>query len=228
VPQPSPGPRDDAAVGADARTPEARAADHAAIGRLTEQLLPALVAKLAATGLGEIELREGTWKVRVRRPADGTSLNRRATDRPSRSQPGHAGHGHAPAALEGHRSARAGGGSGGHSSNGSGPGTPVAVGPAGSGQAPDPSRRRSDGDPHRAVATSPAVGLFRLRADMNAGTRVRAGDVLGAVDMLGVPQELVAPADGIVGASLVENGEAVEYGQELIIIELISTPAGGS
>jgi biotin carboxyl carrier protein len=38
--------------------------------------------------------------------------------------------------------------------------------------------------------------------------------------MLGVPQEVIAPADGILGASLVEPGEAVEYGQELLIIEL--------
>ncbi|MEX1169807.1 MAG: hypothetical protein WEE50_06675, partial [Chloroflexota bacterium] len=52
-----------------------------------------------------------------------------------------------------------------------------------------------------------------------AGTRVRAGDRLGMVDMLGVPQEVVAPTDGLVGASLVEAGEAVEYGQELVVIE---------
>ncbi len=38
--------------------------------------------------------------------------------------------------------------------------------------------------------------------------------------MLGVAQEVVAPADGIVGATLVEPGQAVEYGQELIVIEL--------
>jgi pyruvate/2-oxoglutarate dehydrogenase complex dihydrolipoamide acyltransferase (E2) component len=37
--------------------------------------------------------------------------------------------------------------------------------------------------------------------------------------MLGIPQEVVAPIDGIVGASLVEPGQAVEYGQELVIIE---------
>ena len=48
---------------------------------------------------------------------------------------------------------------------------------------------------------------------------MRAGDRLGSVDMLGVPQEVVAPADGVVGASLVEAGDAVEYGQELILIE---------
>ena len=49
--------------------------------------------------------------------------------------------------------------------------------------------------------------------------RVRAGDRLGAVDMLGVAQEVVAPMDGIVGTSLVEAGEAVEYGQDLVTIE---------
>ena len=40
--------------------------------------------------------------------------------------------------------------------------------------------------------------------------------------MLGVPQEVVAPSDGLVGASLVDSGDAVEYGQELVIIEFPS------
>ena len=84
------------------RTVNERAADHAAIDRLADELLPALVAKLSATGLGEIEVREGPWRVRIRRPADGEAGNpgRRAADRPSRAQPGHAGHGHAPGAFE--------------------------------------------------------------------------------------------------------------------------------
>jgi pyruvate/2-oxoglutarate dehydrogenase complex dihydrolipoamide acyltransferase (E2) component len=43
--------------------------------------------------------------------------------------------------------------------------------------------------------------------------------------MLGIPQEVVAPADGIVGASLVEAGQTVEYGQDLVIIELAGRPA---
>jgi biotin carboxyl carrier protein len=51
---------------------------------------------------------------------------------------------------------------------------------------------------------------------------VRAGDVLGHVDVLGVPQDIQAPADGIVGSTLVEAGMAVEYGQELIRLELTS------
>jgi biotin carboxyl carrier protein len=39
-----------------------------------------------------------------------------------------------------------------------------------------------------------------------------------------VPQDILAPVDGIVGATLVESGMAVEYGQDLIRIEL-TTPA---
>ena len=37
--------------------------------------------------------------------------------------------------------------------------------------------------------------------------------------------EVVAPADGVVGASLVEAGDAVEYGQDLILIEFASAAA---
>ena len=189
----------------------ARLADHASIDRLTEELLPALVAKLGASGLGEIEIREGAWKVRLRRPpgpADGMLHGRRSTDRPSRPQPGHAGHGHAPAAVEGHRPA----------AGRDGTGALTAIGP---GRA-TPERPR---DPNRAVATSPAVGIFQPRPEMRPGTRVRAGDRLGFVDVLGVRQEVVSPVDGRVGATVVESGEAVEYGQELVRLELASAPA---
>ncbi|HEX5825444.1 MAG TPA: biotin/lipoyl-containing protein [Candidatus Limnocylindrales bacterium] len=206
----------------DPRTAKQRAADHAAIDRLADELLPALVAKLAATGLGEIEVGEGSWTVRVRRPSDGSAGHtRRATDRASRSQPGHAGHGHTPGAFEGHRTAREAKSPAGHSTNGSSPGTGESpkLDPA---QAPAAAARPGDegGDRYRTVATSPAVGVFQPRPEAKAGTRVRSGDRLGAVDMLGVAQEVVAPADGIVGASLVEAGQTVEYGQELVIIEL--------
>jgi acetyl-CoA carboxylase biotin carboxyl carrier protein len=71
----------------------------------------------------------------------------------------------------------------------------------------------------RTIATSPAVGVYQPRPDARPGTRVQAGDRLGVVDMLGVPQEVVAPIDGIVGISLVEPGQAVEYGQELVVID---------
>jgi biotin carboxyl carrier protein len=55
-----------------------------------------------------------------------------------------------------------------------------------------------------------------------------AGDRLGVVDMLGVPQEVVAPVDAIVVGVIVEPGTAVEYGQELIVIELAARGADRS
>ena len=177
-----------------------RAADHAAIDRLSTELLPALMAKLGATGLGELEVREGAWRVRLRRPgaggatgstparerrpaervADRTTVERveRHHDRPSRTQ---------------HH------------------------GPDGG--------ARSDA---RGVATSPAVGIYRPRTDLTVGDRVRSGDRLGAVDMLGVAQEVLAPMDGIIGSSLAESGDAVEYGQELLVIEGVAMSATGT
>jgi biotin carboxyl carrier protein len=37
--------------------------------------------------------------------------------------------------------------------------------------------------------------------------------IVSGVDMLGVAQEVVRPMDGVVGTSLVEAGDAVEYGR---------------
>lgn len=256
------------------RSLEARLRDHGTIGRLADNVLPALIAQLSASVLGEIEVREGDWKVRLRRPADalGPMYGRRATDRPSRSQPGHAGHGHAPGAVEPHRGGR-GRGDGdvpgapagddsagalaadpaaGGVSSGTPAGGPATESPSGAGGSnglhrhltavgpgPDPGARvgrmghlpegdelPSAGDDRtgsfsfRAIATSPAVGIFQSRSDVRAGSRVRAGDRLATVDVLGVAQPVLAPADGLVGATLVEHGEPVEYGQELIRIEL--------
>ena len=209
-----------------------RQADHAGIARLTDGLLPALIAKLGSTQLGELEVREGDWQVRLRRPfGAGPGEGRRATDKPSRAQPGHEGHGHARAAPEGHRPGRASA-----TAAGSGPtGTTAGTGAAAAGQSTNgtgasrsPGSRESGdraGDHSRTIATSPGVGIFEPGARAAAGTRVRAGDPLGAVNVLGVPQDILAPVDGIVGATLVESGTAVEYGQELIRIELTATSA---
>lgn len=199
------------------RSAVAKAADHAAIAGSIDELLPALIAKLGATGLAELEIREDGLRVRLRRPPDGAaSHDRRAGDRPGRvgSRSGTSGGPHAPGAPHAPTAHAAGL-------------TPVGPGRegrdgrdtrAGAGDGREAQRSSKV----RAVATSPAVGIYHPRAEARAGTRVRAGDRLGSVDMLGVPQEVVAPTDGLVGASLVESGDAVEYGQELVVIEFPS------
>jgi biotin carboxyl carrier protein len=212
-------------------TSAARKADHAGIARLADGLLPALIAKLGTTQLGELEVREGEWHVRLRRPygaVDGEG--RRATDKPSRAQPGHEGHGHGRAAPEAHRGGRGGsaaavvGGGGGGGATGitAGSGAASASTNGSGGTRAGGRRDGGDGGPDRSrtIATSPAVGTFQPGPRAASGTRVRAGDTLGTVNVLGVPQEVTSPVDGIVGSTLVEAGMAVEYGQELIRIEL--------
>jgi biotin carboxyl carrier protein len=177
----------------DARRPDRsaaeRGADHAAIDRLAAELLPALIGKLGATGLGELEVREGSWRVRLRRPGGAPSTPTVST---RERRPGERSSGERGADRPSERAGR------------------TLHHPF------EPATARTE---TRNVATSPAVGIYQPRAELPAGTRVRAGDRLGAVDMLGVAQEVVAPVDGIVGASLVEPGDAVEYGQELLVIE---------
>lgn len=182
---------------ADDRAADGRAADHAALERLSEALVPALIAKLAATGLGELEVREGGWKVRLRRSPDAASPARRAADRPSRAQPGHEGHGHPPVALETRGSP---------SRNGHERGEPITS-----------ERPGSPRDERQVTATSPAVGIFR--PGLAPGARVQAGDRVATVDLLGLPQDVVSPIDGIVGATLVEAGDGVEYGEAVVVVE---------
>jgi len=186
------------------RSSAERNADHAAIDRLAAELLPALIVKLAATGLGELEVREGAWKVRLRRPGSatagvgtGSGRDRRPSERGARASGAHA---TLPSAAL------------------------MPVGPGREGR--DGRDGHAGADSRRAVATSPAVGIYQPRAEARQGASVRAGDRLGSVDMLGIAQEVVSPTDGVVGASLVEPGDAVEYGQELVVIELVLAPAG--
>lgn len=215
-----------AARPADERSPEARRADHAAIDRLADELLPSLVARLGASGLGELEVREGAWRVRLRRPAGAERRlpvgGRAAPGRGAARGQGEDGRG---------REAAAGGGAAPTTSGASG------ATAAGDGQE-DPAPElppltavvlSSDTlpDTGAAVATSPAVGVYRARAELRVGVRVRAGDRLGSVDVLGVAVEVGAPVDGIVGTALVEDGDAVEYGQPLIALEPLAGGAAG-
>ena len=201
-----------------ARDDVERAADHAGMDRLVDGLVPALVAKLGALNVGELEVREGDWRIRLQRPAGaGSAFGRRTTDRTT-------GRGHAASEALG---APAAGrplhpaSTHGTPAPGAGPAL-AAVGPGRPDGAEAPARAEGRDGVHRNIATSPAVGVFQPGSRAVGGTRVRAGDRLGVVDMLGIPHDVVAPSDGIVVGVVVEAGTAVEYGQELVYVE----PAG--
>lgn len=204
--------------------PAARLAAHAQIARLADDLLPALVAKLGATGLGELEVREGSWRVRLRMPPGprpGPAAGSRRGGRAGASLPGGSPKpGPGPAAMAAGAGFTIGAGS--------------ELAPAEmTGTAQHAGGSAHDGRPApRIVATAPAVGFYQPRAGLTPGSRVRAGERLGIVDVLGVPQEVLAPDDGLLGASLVEPGEPVEYGQEIVVVERLPVvpvaPAGAS
>lgn len=72
---------------------------------------------------------------------------------------------------------------------------------------------------------SPMVGTLYLAASPEAenfvqvGKRVEVGDVLCMVEAMKMFNQIEADVAGTIKARLVENGQAVEYGQPLFIIE---------
>jgi acetyl-CoA carboxylase biotin carboxyl carrier protein len=72
---------------------------------------------------------------------------------------------------------------------------------------------------------SPMVGTAYRRASpqtapfVELGTNVRAGDKILLVEAMKTFNEIIAPCAGTVISILVEDGQPVEYGQPLMIIE---------
>jgi biotin carboxyl carrier protein len=151
--------------------PAGRPSGHGA-ARLTavaDELLPALIARLGVSDLGELEVRQGDWRVRLRRAPGAGRAEPRGGDR-----------------ADGDAMAR------------------TAMGRT---------------EPARGMVSAPAVGYYVPREEVRVGLAVTSGDLLGWVDVLGVRQEIVAPVSGTVGRLLVEPGQAVEYGQELLQVD---------
>jgi biotin carboxyl carrier protein len=58
---------------ADQERPTTEGHDRATIARLAADTLPRLMERLAKSELGELEVREDGWRIRLRRPVDGAS-----------------------------------------------------------------------------------------------------------------------------------------------------------
>ena len=78
---------------------------------------------------------------------------------------------------------------------------------------------------HPGVVKSPMVGTVYRRANpdskafVDLGATVKAGDKIFLVEAMKTFNEIVAPRSGTVSAILVEDGQPVEYGQPLLVIE---------
>jgi acetyl-CoA carboxylase biotin carboxyl carrier protein len=94
-------------------------------------------------------------------------------------------------------------------------GTPVAAAPA---AAPEAA-------PTGHIVKSPMVGTFYRAsapgapAFVDIGSTVKEGDTLCIIEAMKLLNEIDADASGTIRQILVENGQAVEYGQPLFIIE---------
>lgn len=75
------------------------------------------------------------------------------------------------------------------------------------------------------TVTSPIVGTFYRSPSPEApsfiemGTRVKKGQVLCIIEAMKLMNEIECEIDGIVVKALVENGQPVEYGEPLFLIE---------
>lgn len=95
------------------------------------------------------------------------------------------------------------------------------VAPAAASPAATAAESRESGEP----VPSPMVGTAYLAAEPGAapfvqpGSKVAKGATLLIVEAMKVMNPITSPRAGIVKAVLVDNGQPVEYGQALVILE---------
>jgi acetyl-CoA carboxylase biotin carboxyl carrier protein len=153
--------------------------------------LKKLIDLVQESGIGEIEITEGEEKVRISRQVAGAAPVIMAA--PSLQAMGY------PGAAPGAPGPSA-----------SGPSAPAATAPA---------------EPQGHQLKSPMVGTFYRAPSPGApsfveiGQSVTKGQTLCIIEAMKLLNEIESDASGTVKAILVENGQPVEYGQPLFLIE---------
>jgi len=85
--------------------------------------------------------------------------------------------------------------------------------------------REAEEETRLITVTSPIVGTFYRAPSpesdpfVEAGSRVKKGQVLCIIEAMKLMNEIESEVDGIVIKVLVENGQPVEYGEPLFLIE---------
>jgi acetyl-CoA carboxylase biotin carboxyl carrier protein len=148
-----------------------------------------LIELLDESGIAEIEITEGEESVRISRYAQG------APAAPAAPAP-------APVAV----AAPA-------------PAAPAAGAPA---AAPAP---HAEAEEEGFLVTAPMVGTFYAASSPGAapyvqvGDRVNEGDTLCIIEAMKMMNQIEADVSGVIKSIRVQNGEPVEYGQTLIVID---------
>ena len=148
-----------------------------------------LIELLDESGIAEIEITEGDDSVRISRYAQGAPVTVASP---------------APAAVAAPAPAPAAAA------------TPAE--PAAAAQSPAPEEEGF-------AVTAPMVGTFYAAPSpgaspyVQAGDRVSAGDTLCIIEAMKMMNQIEADVSGVVKSIRVQNGEPVEYGQTLIVID---------
>lgn len=163
--------------------------------------LKTLIDLVAESGISELEITEGEGKVRI-------------VKGPPPLPPGFVQHGYAPMAMQM-------------------PMAQVQPQPQAAGQPqpqPSPAAAVPAAEPAPVAASghivkSPMVGTFYRSANPNSpafvevGAQVKEGQTLCIIEAMKLMNEIETDRAGTVKAVLVENGQPVEYGQPLFVIE---------
>ena len=151
-----------------------------------------LIELLDESGIAEIEITEGEESVRISRYAAGA---------PAVAAP-------APVTIAAPASA---------------PAPAPAAAPSESAPAPAPAAEGSDEDGFEVAA--PMVGTYYSAASPGAapyvqvGDRVNEGDTLCIIEAMKMMNQIEVDVAGVVKSIRVQNGEPVEYGQTLFVID---------
>lgn len=153
--------------------------------------LKTLIDLVSESGISELEITEGEGKVRiVKNPPPVAQMQPMAT------------HMMMPAAVPA-----------------------PAPQPAAAGGAADAGAPAAAPAPSGHVVKSPMVGTFYRAGQPGAepfvtvGSQVKEGDTLCLIEAMKLLNEVESDANGTIKAVLVENGQPVEYGQPLFVIE---------
>ena len=99
---------------------------------------------------------------------------------------------------------------------------PQAAAPAAAAPAAQPAPAAAPAPSAALSITSPMVGTFYRAPSapfIEVGDHVKKGQVIGIIEAMKLLNEVEADQDGVVKAFAAENGQPVEFGQPLVILE---------
>ena len=102
---------------------------------------------------------------------------------------------------------------------------PVPVATAAAPTAPAPAAAAAPAEITGHFVKSPMVGTFYrspspgAKAFVEVGDTVKSGDTICIIEAMKLLNEIECDKDGVIKAILVENGQPVEYGEPLVVID---------